>query len=156
MKTQQIQGFSWPWFGDSDHGPEFFLFVKSLSLIRAISGPLQDVIWGSTSKPREWKHEHAALNPLPSTILHRLLSFSSHTSQLCGRSVLVHWERNKSQFSVAYTQMSSVFLCKLKNGKQLCFILTEEQPCKTLVKDYFPKRVKLWRYAWSPTLLTNG
>lgn len=81
-ETQQIQGFSWPWFGDSDHEPEFFLFVKSLSLIRAISGPLQDVIWGSTSKPREWKHEHVAPNPLPSTILHRLLSFSSHLTAL--------------------------------------------------------------------------
>lgn len=64
---------------------------------------------------------------------------------------MIHQERDKKPAKCClYTGEFSISV-QAGNGKQLCFILTEAQPCKTSVKEYFPKRVRLWWCAWSPT-----
>ena len=81
---------------------------------------------------------------------------SAHTPQLCGRSVMIHQERDKKPAKCCLHTGEFSISVQAENGKQLCFILTEAQPCKTSVKEYFPKRVKLWWCAWSPTLCTKA
>lgn len=131
---------------------EFFLFVKSLSLIRAISGPLQDVIWGSTSKPRvkAW-----ARCPEPTTIHHiaaPLLQLTPHSSV---EDQFWSTERGtKSQFSVAYT-VDFQYFCLNWKWKAAMFHSHWGATLQDFGERLLPKRVKLWRWQRSPTFFSQ-